>query len=115
MQDLNEKVAVVTGGASGIGFAIARRALQEGMNVVPADVEDAALKIARNRRRSLRVSRPKWLLPCLHTNWPSAIQKFRPDSCQSVGRSAVARQRAAYCPEQPRGLGLARSGTVIRE
>jgi NAD(P)-dependent dehydrogenase (short-subunit alcohol dehydrogenase family) len=47
MQDFNKKVAVITGGASGIGLALARRALQEGMSVVLADVEDRALADAK--------------------------------------------------------------------
>lgn len=40
MQDLAGKVGVVTGGASGIGRAMALRFADEGMNVVIADVED---------------------------------------------------------------------------
>ena len=47
MQDFNKKVAVITGGASGIGLALARRALQEGMSVVLADVEERALVDAK--------------------------------------------------------------------
>ena len=46
MQDLGGKVAVVTGGASGIGRAMADRFAGEGMSVVLADVEEAALDIA---------------------------------------------------------------------
>ena len=38
---LRDKVAIVTGGASGIGFAYARRFLAEGARVVVADVADA--------------------------------------------------------------------------
>jgi NAD(P)-dependent dehydrogenase (short-subunit alcohol dehydrogenase family) len=37
------KVAVVTGAASGIGYAIAARAAAEGMTVVPVDIDAAAL------------------------------------------------------------------------
>jgi NAD(P)-dependent dehydrogenase (short-subunit alcohol dehydrogenase family) len=37
---------VVTGGASGIGFALARRFLEEGMRVAIADVEQSALDAA---------------------------------------------------------------------
>ncbi len=40
MRDVAGKVAVVTGGASGIGRALALRFAQDGMNVVIADVED---------------------------------------------------------------------------
>ncbi len=43
MRDLRGKVAVVTGAASGIGRATAERLAQEGMKVVVADIEAAAL------------------------------------------------------------------------
>jgi NAD(P)-dependent dehydrogenase (short-subunit alcohol dehydrogenase family) len=43
MDDLKDKVAVVTGGASGIGLALVKRFVDEGMRVVVADVDDAAL------------------------------------------------------------------------
>jgi NAD(P)-dependent dehydrogenase (short-subunit alcohol dehydrogenase family) len=48
VQDLREKVAVITGGASGIGRAVARRAAAEGMKVVIADIEEGALKEVEN-------------------------------------------------------------------
>lgn len=43
MKELNGKVAVVTGAASGIGFAMSERFVSEGMSVVMADVEEEAL------------------------------------------------------------------------
>lgn len=46
MQDLEGKVAVVTGAASGIGLAMAERFASEGMKVVAADIEPEALAIA---------------------------------------------------------------------
>jgi NAD(P)-dependent dehydrogenase (short-subunit alcohol dehydrogenase family) len=46
MQDLRDKVAVVTGGASGIGLALARALVAEGMRVVVADIEEPALAAA---------------------------------------------------------------------
>ncbi|OZF26080.1 SDR family NAD(P)-dependent oxidoreductase [Rhodococcus sp. 14-2483-1-2] len=46
MVELSGKVAVVTGGASGIGLALARAFLDEGMKVVIADIEIGALEQA---------------------------------------------------------------------
>lgn len=43
MKDFDNKVAVVTGGASGIGQALVRQLLAAGAKVVVADVEQAAL------------------------------------------------------------------------
>lgn len=46
MKDLNGRVAVVTGAASGIGKATATRFAEEGMRVVLSDIEEAALEKA---------------------------------------------------------------------
>jgi len=43
MKDFRDKVAVVTGAASGIGRAVAERFAAEGMKVVLADIEQGAL------------------------------------------------------------------------
>lgn len=45
MQDLKDKVAVVTGSAGGIGKALVAQLLDEGMKVVLADVEADALEL----------------------------------------------------------------------
>jgi NADP-dependent 3-hydroxy acid dehydrogenase YdfG len=44
MENLSEKVAFVTGGASGIGLAMVRSFTNVGMKVVVADIEDKALE-----------------------------------------------------------------------
>jgi len=44
MKDLQGKVAVITGGASGIGRAVAEKAAAEGMRIVLADIEEGPLK-----------------------------------------------------------------------
>jgi NAD(P)-dependent dehydrogenase (short-subunit alcohol dehydrogenase family) len=46
MPDYRGKVAVVTGGASGIGYAVASRAADEGMTVVLADIDTERLERA---------------------------------------------------------------------
>ncbi|MFN8017763.1 MAG: SDR family NAD(P)-dependent oxidoreductase [Acidimicrobiales bacterium] len=46
MEDLQGKVAVVTGAASGIGLGMARAFAAEGMRVVLADIESPALEAA---------------------------------------------------------------------
>jgi NAD(P)-dependent dehydrogenase (short-subunit alcohol dehydrogenase family) len=43
MKEFKDKVAVITGGASGIGLALAKASLARGMRVVIADIEQAAL------------------------------------------------------------------------
>ena len=49
MKDLSKRVAVVTGAASGIGYALAERFADEGMRVVLADVEEKALAMASEK------------------------------------------------------------------
>ena len=46
MKQFKDKVAVITGGASGIGLALARRAAAEGMQLVLADIEPGPLSAA---------------------------------------------------------------------
>ncbi|UZF48524.1 SDR family NAD(P)-dependent oxidoreductase [Rhodococcus rhodochrous] len=52
MKVLNHRVAVVTGAASGIGLALARRLAVEGMHIVLADVEPDALEEATEQVRA---------------------------------------------------------------
>ncbi len=52
MENLTDKVAVITGGASGIGFATAQAMAKRGAKLVLADIEDAALQNAVRELRS---------------------------------------------------------------
>ena len=52
MENLEGKVAVITGGASGIGKAVTLAAVAEGMRVVIADIEEGALKEAADELAS---------------------------------------------------------------
>lgn len=52
MRELRDKVAVVTGGAGGLGGAMAERFAGEGMKLVLADIDAAALSLTENQLRS---------------------------------------------------------------
>ena len=51
MESIEERVAVVTGAASGIGLAIAHALAAEGANVLMADIDAAAVEEAAARVR----------------------------------------------------------------
>ena len=52
MEQLRDRVAVITGGASGIGFATAEVMAREGVRLVLADIERAALDAAVAKLRA---------------------------------------------------------------
>jgi len=49
MKDFKGKTAVITGAASGIGYALAEKFANEGMNIVLADIEQDALDMATKK------------------------------------------------------------------
>ena len=55
MKDLHGRAAVVTGGASGIGYAIAKQAGARGMRVILADIEAGAVDRAAAELRAAGV------------------------------------------------------------
>ena len=56
MHTFQDRVAVITGAASGIGRGLARRCAHEGMKVVLADIEAAALAEAETELRAVGAS-----------------------------------------------------------
>jgi NADP-dependent 3-hydroxy acid dehydrogenase YdfG len=49
MKEFNDKVAVITGAASGIGYGIAEKFLKEGIKVLLADIESKVLSDAEQK------------------------------------------------------------------
>ena len=49
MKDFKGKLAVVTGGASGVGFALSELLIKEGAKVILADIEEKTLEESKNR------------------------------------------------------------------
>jgi NAD(P)-dependent dehydrogenase (short-subunit alcohol dehydrogenase family) len=56
VEEFKGRTAVITGAASGIGYAMAERFGKEGMNVVMADVEEPALAAAHSKLSDLGVN-----------------------------------------------------------
>ncbi|CRK51365.1 putative enzyme [Rhodococcus sp. RD6.2] len=57
MQLLSDRTAVITGGAQGIGFAIAERFIAEGARVVLGDIDESAVQEAANKLGGAEVAR----------------------------------------------------------
>ena len=60
MEKLSGKTAVVTGAASGMGLAMARRFALEGMNVVLSDIDESKLDVAVNEIREMEETSREW-------------------------------------------------------
>jgi NAD(P)-dependent dehydrogenase (short-subunit alcohol dehydrogenase family) len=82
MQQLDGRVAVVTGAASGIGLALARRFGAEGMKVVLSDVEETRLaeRAARLEAEGLRVL----AVPC-DVRFQSSVDDLRDAALKEFG------------------------------
>ena len=94
MKELRGKVAVITGGASGIGFATAEALAREGAKLVLADVEAQALDAAaaklraRGRRRDRRRDRrDRVATPSRRSPTPPGSTTAAPTSCSTTPAS----------------------------
>lgn len=86
MQDFEGKVAVVTGGASGIGLAMATRFAQEGMKVVLADIEAPALEAAVTQ---LRQQEHDVLGVVTDVTQPESIEALKDRALEAYGKIHV--------------------------
>ena len=52
MKDFKDKVAVITGAANGIGFAVARECAKRQVKIVIADIDGADLTVAEKKLKA---------------------------------------------------------------
>ena len=88
---LEGKVAAITGGARGIGLAIAKRFVAEGAQVVIADIEEEALHTAVQQ---LRRQEHDVLGVVVDVATAAAVERLLQDSALRARLASAARQRA---------------------
>jgi NAD(P)-dependent dehydrogenase (short-subunit alcohol dehydrogenase family) len=86
MEQLKGKVAVITGGASGIGFALGRAFASEGMKVVLADIEQDALDVAG---KELAASGAEVHTVVCDVGDPEAVDRLRDETVEAFGTAHV--------------------------
>jgi len=83
MKDFKDKVAVITGAASGIGLGIAKKAVKEGMKVIIADIEEEALTKAENE---LKESGDYILAVLTDVSKPDNIERLAQKTLDTFGK-----------------------------
>lgn len=95
MQTFRDKVAVITGAASGIGFSMAQRCAAEGMHVVLADIEQQALDRAH---AELAASNAASL-------WPQRVDVAEASQVEALADSVYQRFGAVHLLHNNAGVG----------
>ena len=98
MQDLAGRVAVVTGGASGIGRGMAERFAAESMRVVVADIEEPPLHETVDAIRA--AGGEATAVVCDVSSWPS-VQSLRDAAVEAYGPADVLCNNAGVAATGP--------------
>ncbi|OGY25852.1 MAG: SDR family oxidoreductase, partial [Candidatus Woykebacteria bacterium RBG_16_43_9] len=93
--DLSSKVAIVTGGASGIGFGIASRLAESGANVVIADLKEEA---AAEAAKKLSDKGFKTLAIATDVSKEEEVQKMVTETAQTFGGVDILVNNAGIYP-----------------
>jgi len=95
MKEFKSKTAVVTGAASGIGYALAKRFAQEKMNVVLADIEQDALDAAVTKISNLGVEAVGIAVDVMDKN---SVQSLTKQSIDAFGNIHILCNNAGVAP-----------------
>ena len=102
MREFSGKTAVVTGAASGMGLAFARRFAAEGMNVVLADIEQEALDV---QVQQLQQEERNVLGVTVNTMRREALEDLRDRTIAEFGNIHILCNNAGVTSREDAGLG----------
>ena len=102
MREFAGKTAVITGGASGMGYAFAERFAAEGMNVVLGDIEADALQAAVTR---LEQQERNVLGVEVNTMQRDSLVRLRDEALARFGKIHVLCNNAGVTSREDGGLG----------